>query len=260
MPSYRASDGAQLAYTDEGPQEGPPLLFVHGWQADSRVWGPLLAHLERPHRVLTVDLRGSGGSSGAPGPYRVEKFASDLSDLVESLDVDPTVVIGHSMGSLVAQRFAIDRPHAVEALVLIAALPAARAPFSPKAVDFFRRSAGDPDVRATWLKALTLRAPSAEVATLLAGAAATWSREAVLESLESWLDAGFGDEAATIETPTLVLAPSDDRPMTPQVLQATVADIIVGSALEVVAESGHYAPVEQPEWLAHRIERYVEEL
>jgi pimeloyl-ACP methyl ester carboxylesterase len=85
------------------------------------------------------------------------------------------------------------------------------------------------------------------------------SADAALESLAAWQGANFGDEAATIETPTLVLAPSADRPMTPEFLKANVADVIAGSKLEVI-ESGHYLPLEQPELLAKRIGRFVDEL
>jgi pimeloyl-ACP methyl ester carboxylesterase len=261
METYRASDGAELAFRDEGPRGvGLPLLFVHGWQADGSVWGPIASRLRERHRVITVDLRGTGASSAAPGPYVIDKFSNDLTELIPALDLDPVVVVGHSMGGAIAQRFAIDNPEAVEALVLIAPVPASGIPFSPKVLEFLRSTAGNAGQAAEWFKQLTVTEPAPEIGKLLREAAAGISTEAKLESFESWQGAAFADEAATIETPTLILAPSHDRPMTPELSREKVADVIAGSQFEVLSETGHYAPVERPELIAKRIEAFLDEL
>lgn len=251
---YHARDGVRLAYRDEGPPGDLPLLFVHGWQAHGRIWVPLLAALTREHRVLIVDLRGFGASNSAPGPYSIETFAADLADLIDALGLDPAVVIGHSMGATVAQRLAIDRPEAIEALVLIAPVPASGIPYSPKLLDFLRGTAGKPEQAAKWLDALTVTKQSPEARALLLEAAAATSAEVALESFASWQPGDFSVEAATIETPTLVLAPDRDRP---EFVRERVADIIAGSRFEIVAECGHYAPVDRPRELAARIETFV---
>jgi len=261
METYRASDGAELAFRDEGPRGiGLPLLFVHGWQADGTVWGPIVARLRERHRVITVDLRGAGLSGAAPGPYVIDKFSNDLTELIPALDLDPLVVVGHSMGAAIAQRFAIDNPEAVEGLVLIAPVPASGIPFSPRVLDFMRSTAGNADQAVVWLKQLTFSEPSPEIGKVLRDAAAGVRTDVALESFESWQGAAFADEAATIETPTLILAPSHDRPMTPDLVREKVANIISGSRLEVLNETGHYAPVERPELIAKRIEAFLDEL
>jgi pimeloyl-ACP methyl ester carboxylesterase len=254
---YHARDGALLAYQDEGPRGALPLLFVHGWQAHGRVWAPLLDAFEREHRVLIPDLRGYGASNGAPGPFSVETFANDLADLIDSLDLDPAVVIGHSMGATVAQRLAIDRPEAVEALVLIAPVPASGLPLSPKALDFLRGTIGNPQQAAKWFAGLTVTEQPPETMTLMLEAAATASPDAALESFASWQPGDFSAEAATIETPALVLAPDRDRP---EFVKEHVADIIAGSRFEVVADCGHYALVDRPRELAAAIAAFIEEL
>ena len=80
------------------------------------------------------------------------------------------------------------------------------------------------------------------------------------DSFAAWQSANFADEAATIETPTLVIAPSADRPVTPDVARAKVQELIAGSTLEVLPDAGHYAILEQPGVLAARIERFADEL
>jgi pimeloyl-ACP methyl ester carboxylesterase len=254
---YHARDGARLAYTDSGATGTLPLLFIHGWQANGRVWTPVLDELTREHRVINADLRGYGASAAAPGPFTVEAFAADVADLIDTIGLDPAVVVGHSMGATVAQRLAIDRPEAVEALVLVAAVPAGGLPLPSKALDFLRGTVGDRQQAATWLAGLTVTELPPETTAMLLEAMAGAPPEAALESFDSWQPGDFSAEAATIETPTLVLAPDHDRP---QFLKERVADLIAGSRFEVIADCGHYALVDKPREVAAAIEAFVAEL
>jgi pimeloyl-ACP methyl ester carboxylesterase len=235
-------------------------VFVHGWHANGSVWDPIVEAVGERARTIAVDLRGHGASNGAPGPYGLETFSGDLGDLIAALDLDPVVVVGHSMGAAVAQRFAIDSPEAVEGLVLVAAVPASGVPFPPRIEAIFRSTAGNPEAAARWLAGMAPAERPPEIAKLLNAAAASVPPEVALESLEAWLRADFADEAATIETPTLVIAPRHDRPMTPDFLRDKVADVILGSRFEVLEEAGHYAPVEQPERIAALIEAFIASL
>ena len=260
MEIFRASDGAALAFEERGPAGGIPLLFLHGWRADHTIWDPLVELLARRHRTILVDLRGSGESQSAPGPYTVETFSNDLSDLVAATDLDPVVTVSHSMGSAVAQRFAIDNPPAVEGQVLIAPIPASGPHFKPSTEDFLRSAVDDPLETAAWLQRLTRHEPDLETRELLAAAAASVPPRVALAMLESWLRLDFADEAATIETPTLVVVPEHDPPMTPAFIREHVTGLIAGSQLEIVADSGHYLPLEKPAELAGLIERFLGEL
>jgi pimeloyl-ACP methyl ester carboxylesterase len=260
MPTFHAADGAELSYVDFGPRGSIATLFVHGWQGASAVWLPVMQQLSPRLRTIALDVRGFGESNAAPGPYRVETFADDLSALVASLDLDPLVVIGHSMGAAVAQRFAIDRPDAVEGLVLASPVPASGVPFSAKVEAMFRATAGNAENANAWLAALTYAEPSPEARTIMRAAAAATPAHVALESFDSWAHLDFATEAATIDTPTLVLAPAADRPMTPEFTRERVANVIPGSRLVVIDEAGHYLPLEQPERVAALIARFVGDL
>jgi 3-oxoadipate enol-lactonase len=85
-------------------------------------------------------------------------------------------------------------------------------------------------------------------------AAARVAPEVSLESYESWSKLDFANEAATIDTPTLVIAPDGDRP---EFARQKVADVIEGSRFEILRETGHYAILEEPERIAKSIERFV---
>jgi pimeloyl-ACP methyl ester carboxylesterase len=260
MPTFATADGAELSYFEQGPRGGMPILLLHGWQGAGAVWTPIVERLAARYRTIAVDLRGFGESNAAPGPYRVETFSDDLSALVASLDLDPMVVVGHSMGAAIAQRFAIDRPDAVEGLVLVAPVPASGVPFSPRVDAMFRATAGNMDNANAWLNALTYTEPSREVRALMRAAAAATPAHVALESFDSWTHLDFASEAATIDTPTLILAPAADRPMTPEFTRERVADVIPGSRLVVIEEAGHYLPLEQPERVAALVDRFVDAL
>ena len=257
MATFHATDGAALAYADIGPRGGIPLLFVHGWLADSGMWAAVAERLSKRHRTIAIDLRGFGESNDAPGPYRIETLADDLSALVAALDLDPLVAIGHSMGAAVVQRFAIDRPDAVEAIVLVAPVPPSGMPLSPAALQSFRELPGDPVKTAAWLGKLTYREPEREVVAAMRRAAAAVKPDVARENLDAWTTLDFADDASTIETPTLVLAPAYDRPMTPALARERVADLIAESTFAIVADAGHYAPLERPDAVAAAIEDFV---
>ncbi|MBD5605454.1 MAG: alpha/beta hydrolase [Candidatus Eremiobacteraeota bacterium] len=257
MPTFVTGDGAELSYFERGPRGALAILFLHGWQGAGAVWLPIVERLAARYRTIALDIRGFGASNAAPGPFRVETFADDVSALVAALDLDPMVVVGHSMGAAIAQRFAIDRPDAVEGLVLVAPVPASGVPFSPKIDAMFRATAGNPENANAWLSALTYSEPTPEARTIMRAAAAATPGDVALESFDSWTHVDFAYEAATIETPTLVLAPAADRPMTPEFTRERVADVIPESRLVVVEEAGHYLPLERPDRVAELIDGFV---
>jgi pimeloyl-ACP methyl ester carboxylesterase len=237
-----------------------PLLFIHGWRSDAHAWDAVIAHLAQSYRTIAVHLRGFGDSHAAPGPYRVESFADDLSALVASLDLDPLIAIGHSMGAAVAERFAIDRPDAVEGLVLVAPVPATALVYPPKLDAMFRATIGSDANTIAWLGKLTVSELAPATVRSMRAAAAIATPAAALESYQSWTGLAFEDEAATIATPALVLAPEADRPMTPALVRERVAQPIAGSRFVVIEDAGHFAIVEQPERIANEISDFIEEL
>ena len=93
-------NGAKLAYDDVGTGS-PVFLFMHGWACDRRAWAPQVADLSKSHRCISVDFRGRGESSPTP-PFDTSTAAEDVAALVQELDVAPVVLVGHSLGGLVA--------------------------------------------------------------------------------------------------------------------------------------------------------------
>ena len=118
-------DGVTLSYEEAGGGE-PSVLLVHGWCCDHTYFAPQVEHFAgRGHRVVAVDLRGHGKSDKPQQGYTMQVFADDLAWLCERLGLAKLVVIGHSMGGIVAFDLAARYPALPSAVVLPSAARAA---------------------------------------------------------------------------------------------------------------------------------------
>ncbi|MEG3178244.1 alpha/beta hydrolase [Sphingomonas sp. RB3P16] len=103
--------GAKLHIESSGPADALPLILVHGWSVDSRMWFYAKRDLATRFRVIVWDRPGLGKSQPAPGKkVCLSNFAEDLATVVGSLGGTPAVVIGHSIGGMTIQTLARDRP------------------------------------------------------------------------------------------------------------------------------------------------------
>ena len=116
-------DGVGLEVTDLG--SGPTLMLVHGFGGAKEDFSDQLADLATDHRVITLDLRGHGGSDGPEDEamYSLDRFAADLLNVLDALAVDRVRLLGHSMGGMVVRRFALAMPNRLDALVLMDTSP-----------------------------------------------------------------------------------------------------------------------------------------
>jgi pimeloyl-ACP methyl ester carboxylesterase len=113
------SDGETLAYIDIGPRNAVPVVLLHGYTDSARDWAPLAPFLSGRFRLIIPDLRGQGASSKPDCCYTRFDFAYDIKLLLERLKLPGAVVVGHSLGSIVAQTFAEEWPGHTRRLVLI---------------------------------------------------------------------------------------------------------------------------------------------
>ncbi len=121
MP-FATRDRVRLFHTDSGSGE-PPLLFVHGWCCDHTHWLRQLPAFRSRHRVVTVDLRGHGRSSKPKQEYTIEGFCRDLEWLIGRLGLRRPVVVGHSMGAIIALHLGARRRRALSAVVMVDSHP-----------------------------------------------------------------------------------------------------------------------------------------
>ena len=93
-----------------GDPNGTPVVLIHGYTDNARDWVPLIPYLSKHFHLIVVDLRGHGRSSKPDCCYTLPDFAYDIVLLLDTLGVRQADIVGHSLGSMIAQVFAEDWP------------------------------------------------------------------------------------------------------------------------------------------------------
>lgn len=233
-------------YTSRG--EGPPIVFVHGLGGAANVWHGAIDALAQHHHCVALDLRGHGRSHGK-GEFSIEGFSKDVAALIRHLELPAVTLVGHSMGSLVAQHLAANEPDLVENLVLVGGISY----FQPPTADAYRARAET--VEADGLDALA--------DDWLAGAVSPQSRATMAGGIgllrELFLRNDPSNYAKScralanvpvikregIGQPTLILTGAHDR-STPLAMSEELKREIPVSRVQVLPEVGHWSPVEAP--------------
>ncbi|WP_432561222.1 alpha/beta fold hydrolase [Kineococcus sp. SYSU DK003] len=116
---YVDLDGVPTWVERSGPQDGTPVVLLHGGMLDSRTFATNLARLREQHPVVTADRRGHGRTPDAPGPISYDLMARDTVTLLETVCRTPVHLVGFSDGAVVALLVALRRPDLVHDLVLV---------------------------------------------------------------------------------------------------------------------------------------------
>src|SRR4030095_6592532 len=123
MPTITTRDGAQIFYKDWGT--GQPVVFSHGWPLNADAWDEQMFFLaSKGYRTIAHDRRGHGRSPQSWNGHELDPYADDLSTLIEQLDLEDVILVGHSTGGGEVTRY-IGR-HGTERVakaVLISAVP-----------------------------------------------------------------------------------------------------------------------------------------
>lgn len=106
-----------LFYEVDG--SGPPLLFIHGGSCDHDDWRYQVASLRDEFTVVTVDLRGHGASIADSEDCTIGRYASDIGELLRAIGIEPTVLVGHSLGTRVALQTVREYPERMAGIVLV---------------------------------------------------------------------------------------------------------------------------------------------
>lgn len=109
-----------LHYLESGAAHNPPFLLIHGGSAHAHWWDHIAIELARQHRVIALDLRGHGDSGWVTPPsYEIDDYATDIAEVAAHLQLAPFVLMGHSLGGLVAQTYAARHSSTLAALVVV---------------------------------------------------------------------------------------------------------------------------------------------
>jgi pimeloyl-ACP methyl ester carboxylesterase len=258
---------------------GPPLVLLHGVGDNAFDWQWVIPTLARTHHVYAPDLPGSGGSAKSldTDDYSPAFFTRFAAAFLDALEIDRAVVMGNSLGGLVALRLALEEPERVTALGLVSsaglgrevtyalrllALPG----YGKLAVAWGKRRPGAAQ-RALGRAALVFARPK--------GAPRKWLKEQYrLARLPGFLEAQLAtvraqvglkgqrevlvDRLAQLERPTLVMWGTRDRVLPYSQAKEAFSRLQKGY-LELIPECGHLPQVEQPERFAAILGRFLDE-
>jgi pimeloyl-ACP methyl ester carboxylesterase len=112
--------GLRVHYRDEGKQDGPVLVLIHGSNASLHTWEQWVGILGKDYRIISLDLPGHGLTGNNPaGVYDSASYVRVVDRLLTKLNVDKAVIGGNSMGGGVSWAYALEHPEKVEALLLV---------------------------------------------------------------------------------------------------------------------------------------------
>jgi pimeloyl-ACP methyl ester carboxylesterase len=251
----------KLQYVEQGDPLGVPIILLHGYTDSWRSFELLLPYLPKSLHPYALTQRGHGDADRPVTGYDAFDFAADLAAFMAELDIERAIIVGHSMGSQIAQRFAIDYPERTLALVLIGAFSTLRGNRAAQALgDSAVSMLKDPvdPVFAREFQASTLASPVPEafletiVAESLKVPARVWRA-----ALQGQMQTDLSAELARIKVPTLIIWGDKDG-ICSRKEQDRLATSIRGSEFVPYAGTGHGVHWEQPKRVAVDLRAFVE--
>jgi pimeloyl-ACP methyl ester carboxylesterase len=246
-----AVDGTPFAYREVGPASGVPVVFLHHFTAVLDDWDPAVVDgIAAERRVILVDLRGVCGSGGTT-PDNVEAMAADAIAFLEALGLHTVDLLGFSLGGMIAQVIAEQRPDLVRRVILAGTAPAGdHGPAAtgavlqsavekagaqgkhPKHFLFFSPTASSQAAADAFLARLDERTADRD---------APVSNETIgaqLTALAKWEQGTSPVGLTNVDKPVLVVNGDDDT-MLPTISSFHLAQLLPDVQLSVYPDSGH---------------------
>ena len=251
-------NGVKHHYVSRG--EGPPVVLVHALGGTLHAWQGVIDNLALHHHVVALDLRGHGRSEHTKGAYSIKSWAGDVEALIGALELPAVTLVGHSMGTLVAQHLAVSNPDVVDNLVLLGGISY----FEPPAKEAYAKRAemveadGMDVLVDDWLPGALAPRTHARLPQLtgllremfLRNDAHSYAKSCrALAKAPSIKREGIGQ-------PTLLLVGDHDRSTPLRMTEELHRDIPV-SRVRVIPAAAHWAALEQPDAIAAAILEFL---
>ena len=247
--------GVALAYEEQG-QGNPPMLFVHGWSCDHRYFAPQIERFSRDHRTIAVDLRGHGASDAPEQTYTMSAFADDLAWLCRELRVEKPIVVGHSMGAVIALQLAAEHPEIPSAIVMIDG--GTRTIAMPNGTDpsiAFAETIRQDDteaIRAMLLSSMFLPTTAPDLRAWITEAMLTTPRHVIASAWEQLRLVDGPGAARACKVPTLYIQAAGEKPELPR-FQELCPHVVFGRTVG----AGHFNMLEVPDQVNAMLSRFL---
>jgi 3-oxoadipate enol-lactonase len=239
-----------------------PVVLIHALGLDLTFWDHQIEALRKNHDVVAFDLPGHGESGGGPEDWKLEALCSMLKDTISKTGAASAHLVGLSVGSLIAQAFALAEPAMVESLTLMGSA----ATFTTETRDFLRGLGkltldGGMEAIVTssmpyWFAAATKE----QRPDILDRTAKTLRRNNTALQAAAWQmisDYSVDAELNRIDCPTLIMVGGQDGNTPPQASEL-LAKLIPRSELQVIPGAGHMLPFEAPEVVNEHLSAFLQ--
>ncbi len=118
--SILLSTNIDLHYVEQGNKNGIPVILLHGYSDSWHSFESTLPYLPADLHVFALTQRGHGNSSKPLEGYHPDDFAADIAAFIKQKKIGPCIIVGHSMGGIIAQQFALEHPQLTKSMVIVA--------------------------------------------------------------------------------------------------------------------------------------------
>jgi 3-oxoadipate enol-lactonase len=267
MSYYKTKEGHKVFYNYLNKcSKKPVLVFIHGWLANWTVFEKEIEQLSKRNPLLYVDLRGHG-KSDVPKQitsYSIEKMEEDVSEIIKKEGIKKAIIIGHSMGGMVAMLFATKNPSITKKLVLISTTY--RNPLETTGIKFLKNNKGLLQIMAYQLaKGTKPKHKSKEIdfsklkinsdMNILMKGLKNTELHAWISSLDEMFYFNMGKKMSKIKCPTLVIHGNKDLLFSHK-LEETMTKKIHKAKLKT-EEGEHFIIVQNPKQITKDISSFI---
>lgn len=278
MPFLKIPSGS-IYYEIQG--QGSPLVFIHGAWSSHRWWKYQISTFSSKYWVLTYDLRGHGQSSSLIDEYSVFSLAQDLNFILNNMGIAETVLIGWSLGGMIAIEYYFYQPQAIKALILISTR-AQRQPIWNRKIwlaylrarlnfmmnlsaprKFNLQEATFPDEKLRMqeeFKKMFSTTISPEVNAWIKDDFKNFTFNNFWQIAKNLWDWEISQEKLEkIHIPTLILVGEKDQ-ITPLYFAESIHQAIPNSRLIIIKDAGHLLPIEHPHLVNSHIAEFLKSI
>lgn len=247
---------------------GPPMIFIPGLASSGDVWAATVAHLQDRFTCYVLTLPGFAGQPAVPGPL-LPRMREAIAAYLVAAKLDHPIIVGHSLGGVLALELGIDHPELVRRLVIVESLPFLADAFAPGiTADAARAMAGQ--IRDGMLQQPsggdrqreminTMVTKPADQATVLAWGKAS-DRATVADGMYGVMTTDLRDDLAKITAPTLVLGAWQGRPgshaQTEKVYDTQYAKLR-GVKIAINDTTRHFVMLDDPAYWLAQLDAFV---